>query len=137
MSLFILSRTAIKIWENSTIISTSSKFNYKYQLLSNKNIWIIRTGLFLDNVTVLNDFKQVVMVAKIHYYILTAKINEHKRMYIEKRTNQVLNLINKSCTDAICRDYIADIIYISSLFIPYLNKPDFLFTKIIKNIVII
>ncbi|EAR82525.2 hypothetical protein TTHERM_01109790 (macronuclear) [Tetrahymena thermophila SB210] len=93
-----------------------------------------QTGLFLDNVTLLNDFKQVVMVAKIHYYILTQKINEHKRVYLEKRTNQVLNLINKSCTDSVCRDYIADIIYIASLFIPYLNKPDFLFTKIIKNI---
>lgn len=73
------------------------------------------------------------MVAKIHHYILTVKLHDHRRVYLDKRSMQVLNLIENSLNDTMISQNINDIIYIVSLYLPFLNVPDFLVKEILKH----
>lgn len=91
------------------------------------------TGIRIDNLQPPIDFKTLMMVAKIHHYILTVKLHDHRRVYLDKRSMQVLNLIENSLNDTMISQNINDIIYIVSLYLPFLNVPDFLVKEILKH----
>lgn len=73
------------------------------------------------------DFKSVLIITKIHKYLIENRQNNYRRVFLEKRTALVLSVIEKSITDEIAKQNLDDVVYIASVFIPYLNQPDFLF----------
>lgn len=74
--------------------------------------------------------KNILIIAKVMSYLLDFHLGDHKKNFFEKKTTYVLNLIEKSIEVLEEKPNVVDLIEISSLFIPHLNTPDFLFRKV-------
>ena len=84
----------------------------------------------LENRAILSDMNSIILSAKIMGHILEYHLGEHRKNTVEKKSNFVLTLIEKSLDVLEDQIQVIDLIEISSIFIPHLNTPDFLFKKV-------
>ena len=62
-------------------------------------------------------------------------MGEHRKATLEKKTSFLLMLLETSVDVMEEKVQVIDLIEVSSLFIPHLNSPDFLFRKVLLDIV--
>ena len=80
------------------------------------------------------EMKNILLIARTLSHFIENHLAEHRKQYIEKRTLYVLNLIEKSIEVLDEKPNIIDLFEISSLIIPMLNTPDYLFKKILSSL---
>ena len=71
------------------------------------------------------------MIAKIHVFFLKKKFFELKKMITEKKNLILISKLENSLESfPDLSDRVDDLVYISSLYGPFFNVPDFLFKKV-------
>lgn len=75
------------------------------------------------------------MIAKIHVFFLKKKFFELRKTIIEKKNLILISKLENSIESfPDLSDRVDDLIYISSIYSPFFNVPDFLFKKVYKFI---
>lgn len=87
----------------------------------------------MDSLPANLDFKVLLIIAKIQSFFLQKRVFEQRKNSYMKRFTSVLNTIENAVENIDMKEKTNDLFLLSSLFNPYLNIPNFLFSKLLEN----
>ena len=86
----------------------------------------------MENLSIVADFKLLIIIAEIQAFFLSKKVFDQRKVSTEKKMINTLTKIENSLEPLDLSDKIDNLFFLSNLFNPYLNIPDYLFKKVLK-----